>query len=398
MNISTKSKVRQWVPYLPPTYANLTIGFFELMFYDLCRDKFGENLGNFIFENWSRFLDDSETLLEENKIKPNDLLSILNSINPSIQFTMEYSKDAILDILIKCNNDNIWMDIYYKPTDTHRCLPFSSNHPNHCKKNIPFTLAHRISTIVESTEVKMKHLENLKINLSKYQCPKQLTEFGINKALSIPLEELRTPKTISNDNSLPFITTYNPNNPNVYEMIDKSVECLKRSKVDGFENLRVIKSIRQVPNLKKILTKAEFSKKQVGVFKCPDKRCKCCASLLLGKSYTFINIDKTFNLKAHFSCDGSNLLYVVICPTCGEEYTGETGVGKTKLKDRVRVYRQHIRQPGYQKLKVEEHLRTCGEGIFKTFPLIQMRSSEVDLRRSYKRNFMKKYKRKLNNL
>ena len=248
-----------------PTYAHLTMGFFELTFYDLCRDKFGENLRNFIFENWSRFLDDCETLLEENKINPNELLSILKSINPSIQFTMEYSKDAIpfLDILIKRNNDNIRMDICYKPTDTHRCPPFSSNHPNHCKKNIPFTLARRICTIVENTEAKMKRLENLKINLSKYQYPKQLTEFSINKALSIPLQELRTPKTISNDNSLPFITTYNPNNPNVYEMIDKSVECLKRSKVDGFENLRVIKSKRQAPNLKKILTKAEFLKSKL---------------------------------------------------------------------------------------------------------------------------------------
>ena len=47
-----------------------------------------------------------------------------------------------------------------------------------------------------------------------------------------------TSKTISNDNSLPFITTYNPNNSNVNEMINKSVECLKRNKVDDFENLR----------------------------------------------------------------------------------------------------------------------------------------------------------------
>ena len=87
---------------------------------------------------------------------------------------MEYSKDAIpfLDILIKRNNDNIWMDIYYKRTHTHTCLPFSSNHPNHSKKNIPFTLAHRICKILENTEAKMKHLENLKMNLSKYQDPK----------------------------------------------------------------------------------------------------------------------------------------------------------------------------------------------------------------------------------
>ena len=51
-------------------------------------------------------------------------------------------------------------------------------------------------------------------------------------------------------------------------------------------------------------------------------------------------------------------------------HTGETGIGKTKLGDRVRVYRQHIRQPEYQKLKVEEHLRTCGKGNFKIFPLL----------------------------
>ena len=95
---------------------------------------------------------------------------------------MVYSIDAIpfLDILIKRNNDKIWMDIYYKSTDTHRCLSFSSNHPNHCKKNIPFTLARRICTIFENTEAKMKHLESF----------------------SIPLQELRTSKTISNDNSL----------------------------------------------------------------------------------------------------------------------------------------------------------------------------------------------------
>ena len=124
-------------------------------------------------------------------------------------------------------------------------------------------MARRFCTIVENTEAKMKHLENLKMNLSKYQYPEQLTESGINKALSISLQELRTSKTISNDNTLLFISTYNPNIPNVYEMIDKSVERLKRNKVEGFENLKVTRSKRQAPNLKRIVTKAEFSQKQV---------------------------------------------------------------------------------------------------------------------------------------
>ena len=61
----------------------------------------------------------------------------------------------------------------------------SSNHPNHCKKDVHFALARLICTIVENTEAKMKHLENLKMNLSKFQYSKQLIECGIKKALSV---------------------------------------------------------------------------------------------------------------------------------------------------------------------------------------------------------------------
>ena len=79
----------------------------------------------------------------------------------------------------------------------------------------------------------------------------------------MPLQELRTLQTKLNDNSLSFITTYNPNNLNIYEIIDKSVEW---NKADGFENLKIIKSKRQAPNLTRIITKAEVSQKQVGVY------------------------------------------------------------------------------------------------------------------------------------
>ena len=68
---------------------------FELRFYDLCRDKYEEDLENFAFENWSHFFDDCENLFKDDKMNTNNILSILNSVSPSIQFTMEYSKDAI---------------------------------------------------------------------------------------------------------------------------------------------------------------------------------------------------------------------------------------------------------------------------------------------------------------
>ena len=96
------------------------------------------------------------------------------------------------------------------------------------------------------------------------------------------------------------------------------------------------------------------------------------------------------------SCDSSDLEYVVICEGCGEEYIGETGDGETVLRDRCRVYRQHIRHKKYQKLSVEEHIRECGAGNFKIFPFLQLRAGDTNLRRAFEKKFQEKFKTKLN--
>ena len=60
------------------------------------------NITQYFVENWERFLDDCEILLKADLKKPNDLLTILNSVNNDIQFSMELndSKLPFLDILI----------------------------------------------------------------------------------------------------------------------------------------------------------------------------------------------------------------------------------------------------------------------------------------------------------
>ena len=55
--------------------------------------KYGVHLAEYIKENWNHFLDDCYTVLRSSQISPEELLFTLISINPSIQFTMEYSKD-----------------------------------------------------------------------------------------------------------------------------------------------------------------------------------------------------------------------------------------------------------------------------------------------------------------
>ena len=117
--------------------------------------------------------------------------------------------------------------------------------------------------------------------------------------------------------------------------------------------------------------------------------------MLLSAEYTFKNVNKTFSLKAQMSCNDSfNIIYAHICSGWLEEYIWETGVDKTRLRDMIRVYRQHIKQTEYQELKVKQHLGICGRGSFKIFPFLQMRSNDTNLRRGYETE----YKAKLNQL
>ena len=258
-------------------------------------------------------------------------------------------------------------------------------------------MARRICTIVENNNIKLKHLNELKQNFKNYGYPEKIVDNGIQKALKIPQNILRQPKVINDENNLTFISTFNPNNPNIYNLIKTSVKTLENNNVNGFKNINLIHAKRQPPNLKRILTKSLFTNQEPGVFKCRDSRCHCCQHLYLGESYTF-KMGKKFILKNRMTCDSKNLIYVVTCSTCQEEYIGETGIGETKLRDRVRIYRQHIRQPEYEKLKVEKHLRTCGKGNFTIFPFLQLRSNDTDYRREYEDYFIKKFKTKLNNL
>ena len=77
---------------------------------------------------------------------------------------------------------------------------------------------------------------------------------------------------------------------------------------------------------------------------------------------------------------------------CNKEYIGQTG---GQLKERLSIYRQHIRQPEYEKIEVERHLQTCAKGIFKVFPFFKMKENKI-LRECYEDHFIKKFKPELN--
>ena len=72
-------------------------------------------------------------------------------------------------------------------------------------------------------------------NLTAYGYPEKVAEIGIQKAWKIPQTELRQPKTIENNNNLTFLSTFNPINPQIFDLVKSGVNTLVENNVNGFK-------------------------------------------------------------------------------------------------------------------------------------------------------------------
>ena len=102
-----------------PTYANLSTGYHEIKFYDLIDLNYNLDIRQYFMKNWKRLLDDCEILLKTDLMKPDNLLTILNSVSNDIRFSMELNdnKPPFLDILITKSGKKNLDEHYSKPTD-----------------------------------------------------------------------------------------------------------------------------------------------------------------------------------------------------------------------------------------------------------------------------------------
>ncbi|CAG2215320.1 unnamed protein product [Mytilus edulis] len=85
-----------------PTYANLVMAYLETQMYERSKLQFGSQFHKYILDNWKRYLDDCFILWTSSLEKLNEFRNLINDINKSIQFTMEFSDKQLpfLDILI----------------------------------------------------------------------------------------------------------------------------------------------------------------------------------------------------------------------------------------------------------------------------------------------------------
>ena len=171
------------------TYSTLVMGYFEEILYQKAEKELDQKISEHLKHSWKRYLDDCFIFWEESEEDLHEFHSLLNSLNPNIQFTMEFSDCSIsfldLDIMVLKNQSKISTDVYYKTTDTHQYLNFKSCHPTHTKRNIPYNLSRRICTIVSEEKTKDQRLMELKMYLSAQNYPEKLIDSAIEEAKKI---------------------------------------------------------------------------------------------------------------------------------------------------------------------------------------------------------------------
>ena len=85
--------------------------------------------------------------------------------------------------------------------------------------------------IVEKDTIKEKKLTELKNLLLKQGYPEKIITKGIEKAFEIPHSGLGNNKVKNTEPILPFISTFNPNNPTILPILKSTLENLKCSEV-----------------------------------------------------------------------------------------------------------------------------------------------------------------------
>ena len=89
--------------------------------------------------SWLRFIDDLDMKWIHGPANLEIFLQEANSFHPTIRFMAEVSneKHVFLETKSRLVGNNIDVDVYIKPTDTHQYLLPSSYHPTHCSRNVP---------------------------------------------------------------------------------------------------------------------------------------------------------------------------------------------------------------------------------------------------------------------
>jgi len=311
---------------------------------------------------WWCYIDDIFLIWTYSESELQTFFENLNQYHPTIKFTSDYSPtEAIfLDTRVYLKDGHIQTDLYTKPTDTHQYLDTRSCHPRHCKTAIPYSQALRLRRICSEEMNFKKRLKELNYHLRR-RGYKDEDLSAIQRASEINRQSSLQPKQRGKETRIPLVATYHPSLPSFNKVLTSKHPILHAcSKLKEVLPDPPLVAYRRPKNLRDLLVKANVAsttKEPPGNYRCGSSRCKTCPALLTTKEFVSHITGEKHLLKNKVTCKSSNVIYMIQCALCGQQYVGETG---QPLHARMNNHRAYITQ--------KRESGTCGCTFQQSWP------------------------------
>ena len=240
----------------------------------------------------------------------------------------------------------------------------SSCHPNTVTQNIPFSLALRIVRICSEVEARDQRLGELRQLLLDRDYRPGIVDAAITKAKAIPRDEAlkRVVRPKTSDRCV-FVAPYDPRFPSFTQITRKHWRTLVQNPqmAEIFPKPPLVAYSRP-QNIKDKLIRAKLppisnKPKRIipGMHKCKSN-CKICPYIKAEKVLKSTYTKTTVQLTKHFNCETSNLVYLIECTKCKDQYIGQT---KHTLEHRGSQHLGYIRNNN-QKQATGRHFNLPG--------------------------------------
>jgi len=319
-----------------------------------------------------RFLDDIFFVWIGTLTELRDYERHLNSLIDGIRITLNWSEESIdfLDTTVYKRADDdcdvLQTRVYFKPTDTHQLLDKTSFHPRHTSRGV-----------LKSQLLRFKRLSSTK---SDYDMAcgilfKALAMRNYSRSMMRKMKrDIWNSSAILNRTTsverrlLPIVIPYSNIGTRLARRWKEAI-CSNTK----FDDFRLITAYTTGKSLRRHLVRSRLHRpaticknnqktttinRPLGSTVCHSNRCKACNHIKTGSTFESTHNKRTFKIRGSINCKTRNLVYLVTCRKCHQQYVGETS---RSLADRINDHLSAIRlrKPTPTGL----HFNTAGHGI-----------------------------------
>ena len=333
-----------------PAYANIYMATWEETILPKCTK---------LPTHYYRYLDDIWGIWTHGMDEFQEFVQTLNTHHPSINLkplTSQTSMDFLDVTTFKGPDFNttgkLDTRVFFKPTDSHALLHYSSFHPKHTFTGIIKSQLIRFQRICSRPEDCTLATQTLFRALKRRGYPRSLLRTvrkNFNNTRS-PAQKDR----FKNKHIVPFVATYSPYTTQAIRRAKKHFEDTM-SGTSLAQNIEIIPAYKRNPNLRDMLVRAKLplpSARPVSPGRC--------------RTVTNPTTKNTYLTQRNITLKHCNCIYKIECGRCKKVYVGET---RNSLSARLSTHKYNIRTGKKPNTFLEQHFAAHGLQNLKLYGL-----------------------------